>query len=154
MHHLSNNRNLIEGANSGLRQFGNKKPFKRDGECFLFHLKSSFRSQDFNFLSWSLGLVEKQLEEKEVHFKFYDGTTWETNNCRTQLHNILRSKWNETMKFGQLIEYNMRNIFLEKVIRKVRWKTFPDSFLKLQKWACLGINGLKLYTVCFYCMSS
>ena len=49
MHHLSNNRNLIEGANSGLRQFGNKKPFKRDGECFLFHLKSSFRSQDFNF---------------------------------------------------------------------------------------------------------
>ena len=26
--------------------------------------------------------------------------------------NISRSKDNQTMKFGQLIEYNMRNIFL------------------------------------------
>ena len=26
--------------------FGNLKPFKNDEKCFLFHLKSSFRSQD------------------------------------------------------------------------------------------------------------
>ena len=30
------------------------------------------------------------------------------------LLNISRSKDNQTMKFGQSIEYNMRNIFLEK----------------------------------------
>ena len=30
------------------------------------------------------------------------------------LPNILRSKDNPTMKFGQLIEYNMRNLFVEK----------------------------------------
>ena len=30
------------------------------------------------------------------------------------LLNISRSKGNQTMKFGQLTEYNMRNIFLEK----------------------------------------
>ena len=30
------------------------------------------------------------------------------------LPNVSRSKGNQTMKFGQLIEYNMRNIFLEK----------------------------------------
>ena len=30
------------------------------------------------------------------------------------LPNISRSKGNQTMKFGQFIEYNMRNIFLEK----------------------------------------
>ena len=30
------------------------------------------------------------------------------------LPNISRRKGNQTMKFGQLIEYNMRNIFLEK----------------------------------------
>ena len=30
------------------------------------------------------------------------------------LHNISRSKGNRTIKFGQLIEYKMRNIFLEK----------------------------------------
>ena len=29
------------------------------------------------------------------------------------LPNISRSKRNQTMKFGQLIEYNMRNTFLE-----------------------------------------
>ena len=29
-------------------------------------------------------------------------------------HNIARSKENQTMKFGQLVEYNMRNIFLKK----------------------------------------
>ena len=30
------------------------------------------------------------------------------------LPNMSRSKGNQTMKFGQLIEYNTRNIFLEK----------------------------------------
>ena len=30
------------------------------------------------------------------------------------LPNISRSKGNQTMKLGQLIQYNMRNIFLEK----------------------------------------
>ena len=34
------------------------------------------------------------------------------------LPNISRSKGNQTMKFGQLIEYNMRNIFLEKPYTK------------------------------------
>ena len=32
--------------------------------------------------------------------------------------NISRGKDNQTMKFGQLIEYNMRNIFLEKSYTK------------------------------------
>ena len=30
------------------------------------------------------------------------------------LPNILRSKDNQAMKFGQLIEHNMRNVFVEK----------------------------------------
>ena len=34
------------------------------------------------------------------------------------LLNVSRSKGNETMKFGQLIEYNMRKIFLEKSYAK------------------------------------
>ena len=49
-----------------------------------------------------------------------------------QMPNILsimsRSKGNQIMKCSQLIEYNMRNIFLEKSYAKV----FPDSFLKIQ----------------------
>ena len=34
------------------------------------------------------------------------------------LPNILRSKGNQAMKFGQLIEYNKINIFLEKLCGK------------------------------------
>ena len=38
------------------------------------------------------------------------------------LVNISRSKSNQTMNFGQLIEHNMRNIFLEKSCPKCSWK--------------------------------
>ena len=50
------------------------------------------------------------------------------------LPNISRSKGNQTKKFGQLIECNMRNIFLEKSYTKYGGKTsarpFPEK-LKL-----------------------
>ena len=39
---------------------------------------------------------------------------------------------NQTMKFGQLLEYNKRNIFLEKSYTNVVDKLFPDPFLKNQ----------------------
>ena len=39
------------------------------------------------------------------------------------LPNIARSKGNQTMKFGQLIEYYMRNIFVEKLYKKCGGKT-------------------------------
>ena len=34
------------------------------------------------------------------------------------LSNISQSKGNKTMKLGQLIEYNKRNIFLQKLCKK------------------------------------
>ena len=34
------------------------------------------------------------------------------------LPNISQSKGNQTIKFGQLIEYNKRNIFLQELCRK------------------------------------
>ena len=45
------------------------------------------------------------------------------------LPNISRSKGNQTMKFGQLIEYNMKNVFLGK---SYSGKLFLDHFLKNQ----------------------
>ena len=36
------------------------------------------------------------------------------------------------MKFGQLIEYNMRNIFLGNHIQNVVEKLVPDPFIKNQ----------------------
>ena len=51
--------------------------------------------------------------------------------------NISRSKGNQAMKFGQLIEY-MRNIFLEKSFTKCGGETTPRPFLKKkQNWAYL-----------------
>ena len=44
------------------------------------------------------------------------------------LPNILRSKGNQTMKFVQLIERNMRNTFLEKSYTKNGGKTSPRPF--------------------------
>ena len=41
------------------------------------------------------------------------------------LPNISTSKDNQAMKFGQLIEYNMRNIFLEKSYEKCGGEASP-----------------------------
>ena len=38
--------------------------------------------------------------------------------ARHILSNISESRGNQTMKFGQLIKYNKRNIFLQKLYRK------------------------------------
>ena len=54
------------------------------------------------------------------------------------------------MKLGQLIEYNMRNIILEKSYTKCAGKTSLRVFsgklklsISLDQWS---------YTVCFYCI--
>ena len=44
------------------------------------------------------------------------------------LPNISRNKDNQAMKFGQLIEYNMRNNFLEKSHIKCGEETCPFKF--------------------------
>ena len=49
------------------------------------------------------------------------------------LPNTSRSKDNQTMKFGQLIEYNMRNIFLEKIYTKCDEEIIPRPVSKKSK---------------------
>ena len=46
---------------------------------------------------------------------------------------ISRTKGNQTMKFGQLIEFNMRNIFLEKSYIKCGGEMIPRPFSKKSK---------------------
>ena len=41
------------------------------------------------------------------------------------LPNISRSKGNQTIQFGQLIEYDMRNIILQKSYTKCGGETIP-----------------------------
>ena len=48
------------------------------------------------------------------------------------LPNISRSKGIQRVKFGQLIEYDIRNSFLKNNTQNVVEKLFPDLFLKNQ----------------------
>ena len=48
------------------------------------------------------------------------------------LLNIFRNKDNQRIKFAQLEEYNMRNIFLETSCTNCGGEIIPDSFLKNQ----------------------
>ena len=73
----------------------------------------------FTFLSWLFAYLEKRFDKKGmVNFNIYEVTDWTTNNTIHILPNNSRSKDNQTTKFGQLIEYNMINIFLEKSYTK------------------------------------
>ena len=78
--------------------------------CFTLKAFSFSRNLDFClelFVMYKNGLMKK------IIFKIYDVTTWETINCNTHISHISRIKRNQTMKFGQLIEYNIKNIFLK-----------------------------------------
>ena len=71
-----------------------------------------------------------------------------------KLSNISRSKDNPTTKFGQLIEYIMKKIFLEKSCEKYGGETSLRPFSGKIKRAYLWISSLKFCTVCFYCIPS
>ena len=56
----------IKGTLSGLRQLlAAESPLKIMKKVFLFHLESSFHSQDIKFLFWLFGHVAKQLDKKD-----------------------------------------------------------------------------------------
>ena len=79
-----------------------------------------------NFCSDVLGHAEKWLNKKaEVNFKIYDVIDWEANIYSTL---ISRSKGNETMKFGQLMEFELRNTFLTKCYSKYGRETSSTPF--------------------------
>ena len=54
------------------------------------------------------------------------------------LSNISRSKGNLTMKFGTLVESNMKNLFLQKSYAKCVGETIPKPFSKQSQ---LSISG-------------
>ena len=62
------------------------------------------------------------------------------------LPNISRSKGNQTMKFGQLIEYNMINILFEKSYKNTGW----GGIVKIEHIS--GSIAWSFTTICVYCM--
>ena len=74
--------------------------------AFHFTLKALFILKIFKISSWLIGHVEH--------------IVWlEQRNTIYILPNISKSKDNETMRFGQLIKYYMRNIF-SKIKQKMK----------------------------------
>ena len=99
-------------------------------------------------LTQLLVMQEEWFDKKDkVYFKIYRVTTWLKINYNKHISQISRSKQNQTMNFGQLLEYNMRNN-AQNVVQKL----IPDPFLKNQDRAyhCINCQGF-IYRV-FYCM--
>ena len=58
------------------------------------------------------------------------------------LVDVSKRRKNQTMKFGQLMEYNVRNISLKKLWEKKAGRLVPNLFVFFQKTLCeLKTNG-------------
>ena len=79
---------------------------------------------------------------------------WKQTIAIHMLSIILRTEGNQTMKFGQLRQNNMSNIFLEKAYKKYGEKTIPRPFSEKSKLGLFRISSLNFYADCFDCMPS
>ena len=97
---------------SGLRQFlATESPLKFTKNVFYFTLKISIRK---------ISLISK----------FIPSQPSQQTIALHMLPNIPRGKGNQTVKFGQLINYKTRNIFLFKVIQKMWWRNYFHAFFQ------------------------
>ena len=83
-------------------------------------LKAPFLLDIFNILSGLFVYVEKRLDKK-AKVSLEKNMTSQTKQQIIAIHilpNVCRSKGNQTIKLGQFIDYNIRNIFLEKLHKK------------------------------------
>ena len=90
-------------------------PFKNNEKCLYFILKALFALDIFTFFSSCFRYAEKWLEKKAkvITSKFMTSQTEQQIITIHILPNISRSQGNQTTTFGQLTEYNIRNILLE-----------------------------------------
>ena len=93
------------------------KPLRSYEKCFLFHLKSSFCSQDILVFVTTFWWCRKNGFIKNISLtsKFMTSQPGLQTIPIHILPNISQSKDNQRKKFGQLTEYNKRNIFLQKL---------------------------------------
>ena len=82
--------------------------------AFYFMLKAIFVLKIFTFLSWRFGYVEKRLAKKAKISKLMTSYTGQQIIKIHIFPIISRSKGNQAMKFCQVIECKVRNIFLQK----------------------------------------
>ena len=113
--------------------FCNWRSFKNDKNAFYFTLKALFGFKMFKLLLFlvmeKIGLISKI----RLISNFVTSQLGQQTTAIYILINISRSKCNQIIKFGQLIEYKMRNIFLETSYTKCDGETIPRPFSKKAK---------------------
>ena len=97
---------------------------------FHFTLKSLFVLKIFNIFEFLVTYRDGLIRKISLISNFMTSQAEKQTITIHILPNISRSKGNQTMKFGQLIEYNMRKIFLEKPYKKCGGETIPRLFSK------------------------
>ena len=121
--------------------------------AFYFTLKLYSFSRYLNFCLDFLVMYKNGLIRKiRLISKFMTLQSGKQTIAMHILPNISRSKGNQTLKFGQLIECNIGNIFLYKLYTKCGGESILRPLSKKQNSAYFRINSLKFYIVCFYCM--
>ena len=103
--------------------------------AFYFILKALSILKIFKFLSRHFGHVWKMawLNRLNLTSKFMTSQPGFQAIPILILPNISQSKGSQTIKFGQLTEYNKRNIFLQVLCRKWGRRLVPDLFLFFRK---------------------
>ena len=94
------------------------------------------------YLRFRLGFLVMQkasLVKKETQFQKFTSQPGSQTVAMHILINISRSKSNQTIKYGKLIEYNMRNNFLEKSYTKCGGETILSPFSKKSKFS-ISVN--------------
>ena len=125
----------LKGALSGLMKFlAAESPLKWWKMLFIspWKLFSFLKYLNFCFdflVVWKNGLIRKI----NLISKFVTSQSGYQTIAIHMLTNISRSKGNQAMKFGQLIEHNMKNIFLKKSYAKCGTETTPSPFSKKSK---------------------
>ena len=131
-----------------MRQFlASESLLKKMKIFFYFTLKALVVPKIFKFLFWLFvhGLIRKiMLISKSMTSQ----PGWQTIAIHI-FTNISRSKRNQEMKFVQLIEYNMRNIFLDKPYTKCGTETIPRSFSNKSKLSTSLGQYFKVLSILF-----
>ena len=102
---------------------------------FWFIIKAPSLFKIFKFLSRLLVYVKKPglISKLRLISRFLTSSTGQQIITIQILSNILKSKGNQTTKFGQLIKCNMRKSFLEKSYTNFGGETIERPFTKKLK---------------------
>ena len=105
-----------------------ESPLKLMKNAFYFTLKAVFVLKIFKFLSVWVTFKNDLIRKIRLISKFITSKHGKQAIAIHIFPNISRSKDSQTMKFGQLTKYNMRNCFLENLYTKK--EAIPTTFSK------------------------